>query len=148
MFFEKPVLICDTREQSPLDFRPFSDRFQHIVRGTLKCGDYSILGHEHLITFERKSLEDLVGTVIRSRERFIKELDKMKQMSYAAIVVEAAMSDVLEHRYRSQASPNSVIGLLQAFQVAYGVDLVWAGSRRNSAEIIMDRIEMYLESVA
>jgi DNA excision repair protein ERCC-4 len=41
----KPVIVCDTREQSPLTFTHFQ-----CVRGTLQTGDYSIVGLEDLFS--------------------------------------------------------------------------------------------------
>ena len=49
-----PVIIIDTREQIPWEFRDLPTE-----PGTLDTGDYSVSGLEHLIAVERKSLDDL-----------------------------------------------------------------------------------------
>lgn len=148
MLFEKPVLIYDTREQAKLDFSRYADRFEYILRGTLKTGDYSIVGYEDQFIIERKSLADLVGTVIIARERFVKELERMKDARYAAIMVEASYGDVMGPYKHTKIKPASVIGSLQAFQARYGVDVIFAGSRRNAVDIIVQKVEVFLESIA
>ena len=44
---------------------------------------------------ERKSLEDVVSTVIRSRKRFTRALRRLSEYDAACVVVEADLQDVL-----------------------------------------------------
>ena len=57
---ERLTIIEDTRESAPLDFSSF--RGVESVRQGLKTGDYSVAGFQDKLTFERKSVQDLVGT--------------------------------------------------------------------------------------
>ena len=143
--FAKPVLFVDTREQTPLDFSAHKDNFQHIVRATLKEGDYSVYvpGDVRKIAFERKSLPDLVGTVIKGRDRFRRELERLKEYNYAAILIEATYAQTSSPYTFSKVSPNSIIGSLQSFQLEFGVDVIFAGTRQSSVEIIMTKVEAY-----
>lgn len=50
----RPVLVVDTREQTPLPFARL--RWE---RGTLQSGDYSFRGAEDLFAIERKTIPDL-----------------------------------------------------------------------------------------
>ena len=57
-------ILCDTREQSPYTF----DRYQGVTveRAALQTCDYSLAGlHDH-IGLERKSLDDLTGTLTKA----------------------------------------------------------------------------------
>lgn len=143
--FKKPVLMIDTREQNPLNFKKWVDKFEHIISATLTEGDYTVYvpGDNRKIAFERKSLQDLVGTVARGKDRFRKELERLKQYEYRAIIIESTYSKVSSPYTFSQFNPKSVIGSLQAFQLQYGVDVIFSGDRQNSAEIIIKRIENF-----
>lgn len=114
------AIIEDTREQHPLDFGPTGIPS---VTKKLDTGDYSALGYERLFTIERKSADDLVNTVIHDRERFERELTRMRDdgYEYVAIFCEAAWVDILHGQYRSMANPDSVLGSLDAFAARYGV---------------------------
>lgn len=96
----KPPLqiVIDSREQRPLAL-PNS-----IVKG-LSTGDYSALGYENLIAVERKSIEDLLGCIGQSRDRFQRELERLAAFPYPAIVVECTMSDILNGTHYSHVHP-------------------------------------------
>ena len=145
--FSKPVLLIDTREQTPLDFSTHADRFQHIIRSTLKEGDYSVYvpGDNRKIAFERKSLGDLVGTLIKGRDRFKRELDRLRPYDYVCLLIEATYQEVSSPYSFSRVNPSSVLGTLQSIQLQYGIDVVFAGSRRHSVEIAMSKIGAFYE---
>jgi len=110
------IIIVDTREK---DEYMFGDIVT--IRQKLDAGDYSVAGLEDRIVIERKNLDDFVGTVIYQKERFHNELCAMARMDFAAIVVEASLPDILEHRYKSGVIPTSVIGAAVAIMVEYKV---------------------------
>ena len=88
-----------------------------VIRQALPAGDYSIEGHEHSVALERKTLEDFVSTVIRSRKRFTRELQRLAGYEAASVVVEANLRDILGGRYRSGAHPNAVLGTVLSIVV-------------------------------
>lgn len=62
-------------------------------------GDYTIAGMEDAdtgwrVAIERKSVEDLYGTVLGERARFVRELENLNRMRYAAVVVEGSWWDL------------------------------------------------------
>lgn len=96
-------IIRDTREQLPYSFHGLktdADKgnkpllIQTIDRH-LKTGDYSIDGLESQVTVERKSLSDLYGTLTHGRAAFIRELERMQEMEFSAVVVEASWDGVI-----------------------------------------------------
>ena len=119
------TVIADTREQKPWSFGPDIQ----LVRGTLATGDYSLAGLTDRVALERKSLGDLVNTVIGDWLRFRKELYRLAGMDLAAIVVEAGVPDICERRYESDANPESVLGRVNAIIIDHGVQVLFAGSR-------------------
>lgn len=126
----KPTIVVDTREQTPW---VFDDTKVDTVRGTLKTGDYSLLGMESTVCIERKSLDDLVNTLIHDRERFERELQRMQAFAFRCVIVEGSLSDVRDHKYHSQAHPSSVFGLACCLDVDYGVPFRWCSSRAIAA---------------
>jgi ERCC4-type nuclease len=60
----RPIIIVDSREQTPLVFSRLESR-----PGTLLTGDYSVAGLEELISIERKSVPDLAACCMAKTER-------------------------------------------------------------------------------
>lgn len=146
------TVIIDNREQRPWFFDKINnDNFPNLkfVNGTLKTGDYSLLGfsdpkkHKNTITVERKSLEDLYGTVGSGRERFEKELIRMQEFTKKVIIIEADLATIIKNPPDySQIPPKAVFRSLIAFSMRYNVQ-VWPCTNRSMAEkaafIILDR---------
>jgi len=121
-----PVIIIDTREQTPW-------RFPGSVSVGLKTGDYSVVGMEDIAVIERKSLDDLVQSITWERERFERELTRMMQIRWRAVVVEAGLPDVVEWRYKSMARPESVVGSVIALSLDYLTPFIFCGNRQCAA---------------
>jgi ERCC4-type nuclease len=120
-------VVIDSREQQGWSFP--GDRFAP-VRRKLRTGDYSLLGFEDVIAIERKSLGDLVQTVIHDAIRFRKELVRMSGFDVACIVVEADAADVWERRYDTEAEPAAVFGRLHGYFLDHGVPTFFWGRRQ------------------
>lgn len=154
-----PVAIVDTREPDPAiepraAFRPFfippgtNDRvFLNLVRKKLDAGDYSAPGLESVVAFERKTLQDLIGTLFGTRtnalgegvsncERFVAELERLRSFERRAIVVEDSIDAVRMHQYRSRTAPKTVLARLYSFWVDYDIPVIWAGSRAGAEHFV------------
>jgi DNA excision repair protein ERCC-4 len=130
------LLVEDTRE--PL-VGGFSDFFiTPCIRAALPTGDYSVAGAEHLVAIERKSVIDLVKSVIHQRERFERELSRARGFDYFAVVCECGADDLLAGRwgrFKSKANPVSVWESVAAFTVRYGTPFLFAGDRTTGAHL-------------
>lgn len=135
-------VIVDSREQRPLDFSRWPEVALEVAG--LPAGDYSLRGLETSVAIERKSLDDLVGSLSSGRDRFEAELCRVRGYALFAIVVEGSMQDVAEHHYRSRMQPHAVLQSLIAFQVRYGVPTIWAGSPTGAAYVAKSLLEKYL----
>ena len=128
-----PPIVIDTREQTPFVFT------HQVVRAMVPTGaDYSLVGFESLIGIERKSLDDLVGSLTQGRERFERSLTALRTRPFRALIVEADWSDILAGRYQSRAHPSSIVGSLAAM-MADGVPVVFA-SNGNAAAVLVERL--------
>jgi ERCC4-type nuclease len=80
------VIIQDTREQSPFNFSFYGC---DVAIATLKTGDYTIEGYEHIVCIERKkSASELATNLGKYRERFENELERMREFKHRYIVCE------------------------------------------------------------
>ena len=111
-----PTIIIDTREQTPLPFANLPTE-----RRTLATGDYSVLGFERDFSVERKSVTDLVQSITRERDRFSRELQRMRAFDFRRLLIVGSLADIEAHRYRSQANPKAIIASLTAFEVRYSL---------------------------
>lgn len=117
------TVICDRKEQKPWNLSPL-----RMIDGTLQTGDYTLFGLESHIAIERKSLDDFVQCIGRDRDRFDREMDRIRAYPVRAVVVEASWSDLEAGAWRSQVKPNAAIGSALGW-IAAGVPIIMAGSR-------------------
>lgn len=136
-------IIVDSREQRPLDFSRWTD--VTVVPGTLSSGDYSIVGLEDRFSIERKSLDDLASSLTHGRDRFTRELERLRSFEVKCIVAECTLEDVAKHRYKSKALPESLLQSLAAFHVRYGVPVIWCGSPAGAAYQVRALARWYIE---
>lgn len=137
------VILIDTREQAPYSFRGFTADApkRHVpliipVRSKgLRTGDYSIEGLEDRVAVERKSLPDLYGSLGRERERFERELVRLDEMDYAAIVIEAGWPSIISRPPpNTEMRPKTIYRTAIAWQQRYPRVHWWACDTRNFAE--------------
>lgn len=124
------IIIIDTREKDEYSFGDIVT-----LRSKLEAGDYSVAGLEDRISIERKELDDFVSTVIYQKDRFHNELCALACMEYAAIVVEASLPDIIDHRYKSAVLPKSVIGAVVAVMMEYRIPIIFAGNRQIACHL-------------
>ena len=137
-------LLVDTREQKPFSFARFQVDTERV---TLPAGDYSLPGFEDKVAIERKELNDLIGCLCTGRDRFERELSKLRFYDLAAVVVEATLDDVSKGRYRSEMKPQAALQSVFAFQVRYRVPFVWAGNRAGAQYATFSLLEKYLGEI-
>lgn len=125
--------MVDTREQEPYVF----DSLQAtVVRRALPAGDYSVAGLEELVAVERKTLDDFVSTVIRSRARFRRELRKLGGYRAACVVVEGNLSDILLGRYGGGAHPNAVLGSALSIILDHRIPVFFCSNRQVACRFV------------
>lgn len=127
------IIVRDTREQAPLD-RHFSGDVIVMIE-TLGEGDYTTPALRGIAAIERKSVADLVQSLTWERERFMRELERLRSYQFRAIVVEGSMEQITAGAYRSRAHPKSVIGSICAIIVDYSCPVVLADDARGAATI-------------
>lgn len=89
-----PAIIIDTREVSngrPLDF---GDLPTEVV--TLHTGDYSAVGLKGVFRVEWKTLGDLLTCIGQDRERFTKQISRLRAFPHRSLVVGCSYKHLTE----------------------------------------------------
>ena len=153
----KLPIVIDTREQLPLDFSAYPD--VRTERRKLWPGDYSLKAATCLVAIERKSVSDLIGTMMTgyagynatTPKRFDAELKAMRGYvahgATAFVLVEPdafafmdAESQIRGGNYRSTIPPDTVMAFVDCIRRGWGVGVVFAESRVHAAEIVVRTI--------
>jgi ERCC4-type nuclease len=116
------IIIIDSRESTPLKFPP------HVKTESagLISADYSVKGLEHLIGIERKTLSDLCGSLTSGRERFFRELTRLRGYQFKRLLVIGKRSDIEQGAYRSKVAPKSILASLNAIEARFDCPVVFA----------------------
>jgi DNA excision repair protein ERCC-4 len=135
------VIICDTREQRP---PPFPDGIT-LERATLHEGDYTTPALRAIGIIERKSVGDFAATITHGRDRFDREIERLRSYRWKAIVVEGELGQV----YRdSQVHPHSVIGSIASFYARADLPTLFAANPAGAGRLIAGILRRWEERVA
>ena len=117
----KPTVVIDSAEHMGYTFERFANWFSGTVRKRLAVGDYTLLGMEEEVIVERKTVPDLVKSMIQERNDFIKKCERLSAFKKSCLVVEGSLSDVKTPYEDSQSHPNAVLGSLLAAQERWNI---------------------------
>ena len=134
-------IVIDSREKTPLTFTLPTE-----VAG-LKTGDYSVKGVEDKIAIERKTINDLVGSLSTARKRFEAELKRGKDLEFFALVIETTFDQLIQGKYKSKMTPQAVAQSLFAFQVRYDLHIWLASNRRHAGYIVESLLKWAVENI-
>lgn len=130
------TILIDTREQTPLSFK-IKDLEIPTKLATMATGDYTLQFFEEEICVERKSLSDLLGCIGKDRERFEKELMRLKAFPVKALVIESSW-EIIEagNYYKSKVNPQAVIGSLLSWQHRYGIPVMMLDNQERASRFV------------
>jgi ERCC4-type nuclease len=143
------AVLIDKREKSPYSFTGLmADESQSgkplrvITRSVkLPTGDYSLATLTDEVAVERKSGEDIFHTIGQSRDRFERELIRLSSMKFAAVVIEAELSTILNHPpAESQLRPKTVVRSIMHWQLSYPTIAWWLVPGRRAGEVVTFRL--------
>jgi ERCC4-type nuclease len=132
----KPTILVDTREQLPFEFLNVPNWIEKTKKKKLDVGDYSIEGMEDQIALERKTLTDLITTLMQHRKRFFKLCEKLAKYRWRALLIEATYEDVKSpyDDLNTEAHPNAVSGSLDALEAKFGIPVIYTSFYRSLSE--------------
>lgn len=123
-------VVVDTREQDPWRL-PFA----RLTRGTIGAGDYHLRGDAFGLVIERKSVEDLFGTVTRGADRFERELERLALCEYPVVIVEGTAATILGGARFSGANGSRVLGHALRLCVKHGVSIMFCTNRQDAEQM-------------
>jgi ERCC4-type nuclease len=135
----KPVVLVDTREQMPFELaKNHPNWIGGEKRVKLAAGDYSIEGMQFILSLERKSLADAIGSTMAGRARFIRSCERLAAYRWKAIIIEATYEDMKSvYAYNedlvTEAHPNAVCGTLDAIEAKFGIPILYTSQYRALA---------------
>ena len=129
----KPAeILIDSREKKPYLFKGWSKTIRQ-----LDIGDYSLKGLQDTVAIERKSVQDMIGTlaVRRNAERFAERMWEMENTKlHLYIVVEGDPQDVVQGSRYSTINGYSLLKKLVGM-ASVGARLWFCGDR-NGGEMV------------
>lgn len=139
----RPVVVVDTREQTPLVF----DRLESTV-ATLTTGDYSFLGGEQHFAIERKSVPDFVACCMgQNRDRFFRELHRMRGFAFRRLLIIGTRQEIETGQYRSAIKPQSVLATLSTIEARFDVPVVFVSTPAQAAWQVEEWIWWYAREI-
>jgi ERCC4-type nuclease len=133
-------LISDTREQLPIF------KGAECKRIGLMVGDYTTEKLHNKFHVERKSLQDLYGSIIQGHKRFSDEL--VKSIAYEiklAIFVEGTKKQFENKAFPRGKDRNikgeTLVKIINSIERRYKIEVVWCTSRRNLKKCIIERFK-------
>lgn len=146
-----PTFLIDTREQVPfpiwdmLDWEGYEIGKERVKRGTIKTGDYSIVGLEDQIAVERKSFDDFFGSITFGRDRLLAEIDRAEKLRFFGFVIEAPLERIIQGHPRHHRFPGSTaVRTILSWQVRYPwVHWFYCANRDQAGLITVRLLERY-----
>lgn len=168
------TVLIDSNESQPwtfqningdadVDYRPLAvpTRWQSLGRYPHGLGDYSIEGFTERIAVERKSIDDLWGTIlgwetehdkkksnVGRRARFEKELENLSKIDVGLVVVEATLGEVLNTVPEWGVKPafdnrKTLSRSIIAYQQDYRAQWIFCDSRRMAEVITLRHLQRF-----
>ena len=133
-------IIRDSREQVPF---AFSGLPVEVSVGALEAGDYSVAGFTRRIAVERKELQDLVGCLSGERDRFERELARLRGYDAAAVVVEAPALVIRSGQYLGRLDAGAAWQSVLAFSMRYRIPFIFCADRADAEAVTFDLLRHY-----
>lgn len=126
------MIIVDTREQLPL----WDPEFFEVKEQKLDEGDYTTEELHNVAHAERKSPNDLYGSIIQGHERFRNELIRAQQKGIKlAVFVECPAEMFFRKRFdgawRLKAPGQTLRKIVGTLTVKYNIEFIWCEDRED-----------------
>ena len=139
----KPTIVIDSQEHMGYKFERFNNWFSGTIRKRLPVGDYTLQGMEEEMAIERKTLPDLVNSIIQDREDFIEKCERLSRFRKKCVVIEGSLSSIKTPYEDSQAHPNAVLGSLVAGQERWDIPVYFLDDFLLAEEFVASMLSKY-----
>lgn len=139
----KPTVIIDSAEHMGYTFGRFTNWFAGTISKRLSVGDYTLLGMEDEIAVERKTLPDLVSSIIAKRSDFISKCERLSSFKKKCFVIEGTLGLLKTPYEQSEAHPNAVLGSIIAAQERWGIPIYFLDNFLLAEEFVASMLSKY-----
>jgi len=134
------MIIIDTREQRPI-------KFAASMRLVLSVGDYTSIDQLHKFHIERKSPNDLYGTMLKGHKRFKKELLRAQEKNIKLVMLiecteETFYSMTWPGAKYCKVSPVTVKRIIKTVSKKYKLKFVWCNGRKEMKTTILKLLKL------
>jgi len=137
-------MLIDTRETNFLRF-PIDKVLTEVVRTKLNVGDYMVEfvdGHRPPVSFERKNLSDLFGTMGKGYKRFKREMERAENSGVQLIlIIEGTVKDVLRGPDFGTQEGIRVLRRILTLWVRYDLPVIFCQDREEMVVVIREFFE-------
>jgi ERCC4-type nuclease len=126
---EDVVIGIDPREQTPWQLDPL-----RTISQTRQTADYGLSAAPDYVAIERKSLGDLIACCTSERERFEREIERLRGFPIRFLIVESCWAEIEAGNWRSRATPNVVIGSLLSWACG-GLPFILANDHQQAGKL-------------
>ncbi len=150
----KPKVIRDTREKNGWMFSK-TESINGTLIQTMKTGDYTLEGYEHILCIERKRSVTEIATNLTTK-RFENEMQRMQAFKHKYVVIEDTMDNFTTFPKNADLPPNvkksiKVNGIfllrkLFELQIKYGFTPLFVGKHGKMVVLSIFKRIMELES--
>lgn len=133
-----PRIIVDSREKQPWVLKNYI-----MCKKALQTGDYTFEGFENIFAIERKrSFGEFIYNISGvDRERFRRELNRLKKIIHSFIVIEDSIDSIKQHLdklpLRVKIDEYSVYYWLMYIQVVYGIPVIITGANKHNQQTMI-----------
>lgn len=142
------TVIVDTREQQP--FYPCKLYIKisggyDVERRTLNVGDYTTINLLRSFAIERKSLQDLYGTVVQRHARFRREIIRAEERGVTlVVVVEGTHNEFINKKFPRgndrKTKPETLRKIVQTIKNRYGIEFKFCKNRETAKIFTLKRL--------
>jgi ERCC4-type nuclease len=135
------IIIIDTREQLPLAFTG-----HETVRRKLDEGDYNIKELKRYIVIERKTLQDLYGSIIKGHARFKNEIVRSRLQNKAFyIFLEGSLEMFYSLKWAKRKlhiKPFILKQIIKTMQERYQITIIECENREIMQNLIVQTLDI------
>jgi hypothetical protein len=139
----RPVVVIDSQEHMGYKFERFTNWFSGTIRRRLPVGDYTLQGMEEEVAVERKTLADLISSIIHDRKDFIEKCKRLSGFKKKCLVIEGSLASIKTPYEDSQAHPNAVLGSLLATQERWDIPVCFLDEFLLAEEFVASMLSKY-----
>lgn len=133
------IVIVDTREQLPYWAVPVCRRKK------LNVGDYTTTRLLNRFHIERKSLQDLYGTIIQHHARFRREVFRaFDSKTQLVVYVEGTKKQFINKKFprghERKIKSETLEKIINTIEDRYQLEIIWNSSRGSCKRAVMQRL--------